>query len=177
MLYIFNDASSAVGTRSQGVSDRSPPRRFHTARMRQLPRRRRLRCNLIEWRSRKCESCKTGATVLVVEREPLILDMISEELTDQGFAVLTADTGEAALSIVQSGETIDVLFTELRLNGDVSGGQLAAMVQLVKPELPVICGMALPGRFGPPDSIFLNKPYLPSSVVESVRILIARAKP
>lgn len=123
------------------------------------------------------ELCKTRATILVVEHDPLILDMISEELTDQGFAVLTADTGEAALSIVQNDQTIDVLFTELRLNGDVSGGQLAAMVQVVKPELPMICGMALPSRFGPPGSIFVSKPYLPSAVVESIRMLIARSKP
>ena len=62
----------------------------------------------------------TGAvTVLVVEDEPFILDMISEELTGQGFSVLEAETGEAALSIIESGQTVDVLFTDIRLPGGI----------------------------------------------------------
>ena len=39
------------------------------------------------------ESSGDKVTVLIVEDEPLILDMISQELTDQGFAVLQAETG------------------------------------------------------------------------------------
>ncbi len=42
-------------------------------------------------------------TVLIVEDEPLVLDMISQELTDQGFVVLEADTGEVGSG--QVGET------------------------------------------------------------------------
>jgi hypothetical protein len=48
------------------------------------------------------ESSDGAVTVLIVEDEPLILDMISQELTEQGFAVLEAETGEAALSIIES---------------------------------------------------------------------------
>ena len=38
-------------------------------------------------------------TVLAVEDEPLILDMISQELTDQGSVVLEADTGRMIFAI------------------------------------------------------------------------------
>ena len=38
------------------------------------------------------ESSNDAVTVLVVEDEPLILDMISQELAEQGFAVLEAET-------------------------------------------------------------------------------------
>ena len=68
----------------------------------------------------------SGVTILVVEDEPLVLDMISQELTDQGFAVLEADTGEAALSIMENGQTVDVLFTDIRLPGELDGWRLAA---------------------------------------------------
>lgn len=79
-----------------------------------------------------------GVTILVVDDEPLVLDMISQELTAQGFAVLEAETGEAALSIIESGQTVDVLFTDIILPGGLDGWRLAAMAQEAKPGLPVI---------------------------------------
>ena len=84
------------------------------------------------------KSSNGAVTVLVVEDEPLILDMISQELAEQGFAVLEAETGEAALSIIESGQTVDVLFTDMRLPGELDGWQLAATAREAKPELPVI---------------------------------------
>lgn len=83
--------------------------------------------------------CSNGAvTVLVVEDEPLILDMISQELTEQDFAVLEAETGEATVSLIKSGQTVDVLFTDIRLSGEFDGWPLAATARQAKPELPVI---------------------------------------
>ena len=83
--------------------------------------------------------CSNGAvTVLVVEDETLILDMISQELTEQGFAVLEAETGEATVSLIKSGQTVDVLFTDIRLPGELDGWRLAATARQAKPELPVI---------------------------------------
>jgi CheY-like chemotaxis protein len=116
----------------------------------------------------------TGAvTVLVVEDEPFILDMISEELTGQGFSVLEAETGEAALSIIESGQMVDVLFTDIRLPGELDGWQLAATAREAKPELPVIYASGYAVEQGPavPGSVFLKKPYLPSAIAETIRTL------
>ena len=112
-------------------------------------------------------------TILVVDDEPLILEMISEELTGQGFSVLEADTGEAALSIIESGRMVDVLFTDIRLPGDLDGWRLAATAREAKPELPVIyaSGFVVEQGAAVSGSIFLKKPYLPSAIAETIRTL------
>ena len=117
----------------------------------------------------------SGVTILVVEDEPLVLDMISQELTDQGFAVLEADTGEAALSIMESGQTVDVLFTDIRLPGELDGWRLAATAREAKPGLSVIyvTGYNVDREAAVPGSIFLKKPYRPSDITETIRTLIA----
>lgn len=118
-----------------------------------------------------------GVTVLVVEDEPLVLDMISQELTDQGFAVLEADTAEAALSIIESGQSVDVLFTDIRLPGEMDGWGLAKTVRKAKPKLPVIYATGYtverPAMVQVPGSVFLKKPYRPSAIAETIRTLIA----
>jgi CheY-like chemotaxis protein len=112
-------------------------------------------------------------TVLVVDDEPLILEMILEELTEQGFLVLEADTGEAALSIIKSGRMVDVLFTDIRLPGDLDGWRLAATAREARPELPVIyaSGYVVEKGAAVPGSIFLKKPYLPSAIAETIRTM------
>ena len=103
------------------------------------------------------ESSNGAVTVLVVEDEPLILDMISQELAEQGFAVLEADTGEAALSIMESGQTVDVLFTDIKLPGELDGWRLAATAREAKPALSVIyvTGYNVDREAVVPGSVFL----------------------
>jgi CheY-like chemotaxis protein len=110
----------------------------------------------------------------LVEDEPLILDMISQELAEQGFAVREAETGEAALSIIKSCQTVDVLFTDIRLPGELDGWRLAAMALQAKPELPVIyvTGYTVDREAAVPG-VFLKKPYRPSAITEAIRTLIA----
>jgi CheY-like chemotaxis protein len=115
-----------------------------------------------------------GVTILVVDDEPLVLDMISQELTAQGFAVLEAETGEAALSIIESDQTVDVLFTDIRLPGELDGWRLAAMAHEAKPGLPVIyvTGYNVSRDAAVPGSVFLKKPYRASAIAEIIRTLI-----
>ncbi len=116
-------------------------------------------------------------TVLVVEDEPLVLDMISQELTDQGFAVLEADTAEAALSIIQSGQSVDVLFTDIRLPGEMDGWRLAATVRESMPQLPIIyaTGYTVERSAQVPGSVFMKKPYRPSAIADTIRTLVGTA--
>ena len=89
--------------------------------------------------------------------------------------MLEAETGEAALSIIESGQTVDVLFTDMRLPGELDGWQLAATAREAKPELPVIyaTGYTVDREAAVPGSVFLKKPYRPSAITEIIRTLIA----
>src|SRR5690242_747443 len=77
------------------------------------------------------------ATVLVVEDEALISEMVTEELEDQGFTVFVASNAADALRYIESGASIDALFTDVHLPGGMSGAQLAQRVRELRPELPI----------------------------------------
>ena len=108
-----------------------------------------------------------AATVLVVDEEPIILDMISEELT--------RETSEAALSIIESDRRVDLLFTDIWLPGELDGWRLAETAREKRPKLAVIyvTGYTVERGKGVPGSVFLKKPYRPSEIVATIRTLIA----
>src|SRR5471030_2166183 len=51
-------------------------------------------------------------SVLVVEDEVLISQLVAEVLCENGFAVHAEEDGEEALRYLESGAAVDVLFTE-----------------------------------------------------------------
>lgn len=101
--------------------------------------------------------------ILVVEDEFLIRMTLVEALSDEGFEVLEADTGDAALSILQSGAPISLLLTDIQLPGSLNGNALATKARETLPDLPVIF---MTGRLDPVDDaqrsardVFISKPY------------------
>jgi DNA-binding NtrC family response regulator len=100
------------------------------------------------------------ATVLFVEDEALISDLVCDVLTEGGFDVHLEDTADAALRYLEDGNEIDVLFTDINVPGDIDGAELASRAREMRPELPVIytSGRASPHELVP-RSVFVNKPY------------------
>jgi CheY-like chemotaxis protein len=113
-------------------------------------------------------------TVLVVEDEPLVRELLVTELTDVGYRVVSADTGEKALSLLRDRkDQIDWLFTDIRLPGPVDGWAVADEFRMTHPLRPVVYATAyeqdearqLEGSF------FFRKPYRPAQVVAAFRRL------
>ena len=63
--------------------------------------------------------------VLVVEDEPVILMVLTDYLSGQGYRVLQAENGEQAFEILASKPHLDMLITDFRLPGGISGVQIA----------------------------------------------------
>jgi CheY-like chemotaxis protein len=103
------------------------------------------------------------SSVLVVEDEVMISELVTDVLSDNGFAVHAVADGNEALRYLESGAEVDVLFTDINLVGDMDGSMLAQRVRKQRPELPVVyCS----GRYSPsalaapvPRSVFVKKPY------------------
>ena len=64
-------------------------------------------------------------SVLVVEDEVLISQLVAEVLCENGFAVHAVEDGEEALRYLMSGANVDVLFTDINLAGRMDGSMLA----------------------------------------------------
>ena len=109
-----------------------------------------------------------AVSVLLVEDEVLVSRLIADRLSERGFAVHEAASGEEAMHVLDSGERVDVLFTDVNLPGGMDGGQLARKARQQRPELPVVytSGRVSYGEIGPlvPRSIFLAKPYDPDDL-------------
>jgi CheY-like chemotaxis protein len=52
-------------------------------------------------------------TVLIVEDEILIRDMISEELIEAGFAVVEVGSADEAIAVLEARQNIHLVFTDI----------------------------------------------------------------
>ncbi|WP_158811815.1 response regulator [Beijerinckia sp. L45] len=118
-------------------------------------------------------------SVLVVEDEPLILDIVADELNDAGFHVLQATTGEEAVAILEGNQAVDLLLTDIRLPGLLDGWGVAERARERFTTLPVIYVTGYSGEPARqvPDSILIMKPYRPSAVVKAAQGLGIRGTP
>ena len=79
-----------------------------------------------------------GPKVLLVEDEPMLSELLTEALTDKGFAVHAAPNADGALQHLRSGADVDILFTDIDLGDGIDGAQLARIAREMRPRLPII---------------------------------------
>lgn len=124
------------------------------------------RCSLDEGKSK---------SVLLVEDEAMLCELMTEALEAAGHRVYTAEDVDGAAKLLAQ-EKIDLLFTDLDLARGSSGLTLAHDARADRPELPII---TTSGRqaLGPgqvvPGSVFVPKPYRPAMVCNLVNRLVA----
>lgn len=107
--------------------------------------------------------------VLVVEDDSLVRAMATEALLEAGFAVLEATTGEEAVNYCRQ-RIADVLFTDIRLPGELDGWDIAERCRESNPQLPVIyaTGYSVLHPRRVPRSTMFHKPYTPEQLVSAV---------
>src|SRR5690606_6362982 len=80
----------------------------------------------------------TGKTILVVEDDARVRKLTVARLEELGFATLVAGDALEALTVLQSGATIDLVFTDLVMPGGMSGYELAHRVAENWPGMKVL---------------------------------------
>ncbi|MCU6455533.1 PAS domain S-box protein [Sphingomonas sp. A2-49] len=79
-----------------------------------------------------------GQTVLLVEDEDAIRELVSEILGEAGYRVLTAKTGPLGVAMLQTAVRIDLLITDVGLPGGLNGRQVADAGRSIRPDLKVL---------------------------------------
>ena len=79
-----------------------------------------------------------GETVLIVEDETTIRQLVAEVLIEAGYRVLDAPTGLEAVRLLRSDERIDLLITDVGLPGGLNGRQVADAGRVVRPALKIL---------------------------------------
>jgi CheY-like chemotaxis protein len=117
------------------------------------------------------------ATVLLVEDEALVREMIAEELREAGLNVIEAEDGDLAADLIAAHNDIDLLFTDIKLPGHTDGWEVARQARRRFESLPVVyaSGHAISRSAEVPNAIFFNKPYKPSAVVRVIKDLLEGA--
>jgi signal transduction histidine kinase len=81
---------------------------------------------------------KAGERVLVVEDDPMVLRLAVQLLTRLGYQTVEAHDGPEAISILDQGGRIDLLFTDVVLPKGMNGTALAREAQRRRPGLKVL---------------------------------------
>lgn len=76
-------------------------------------------------------------TVLAVDDDSLVLFITAAMLEDLGHAVITANSGEQALSLLAANPNVDLIVTDEVMPG-MTGSQLALKVRALRSDLPVV---------------------------------------
>src|SRR5256885_2361813 len=79
-----------------------------------------------------------AATILLVEDNESLINTMRMMLEELGYRVRHVGTGRRAFQLIESGEPIDLVFTDIVMPGELSGLQLAMALRRIRPELPVI---------------------------------------
>jgi DNA-binding response OmpR family regulator len=114
-------------------------------------------------------------TVLVVDDEEDLRDIIRRMLQRRGFDTLVAGDSQEAIAVLRDhpGE-VDILVTDLGLPG-VSGGELSRTAKQVRPGMHVIYISGLPRDMAiaegliEADALLVKKPFSSESLLEALR--------
>jgi DNA-binding NtrC family response regulator len=113
-------------------------------------------------------------TVLVVEDEVLIRLMIADRLRDHSIGVVEASNAAEAVTVLQSQIPVDLVFTDVRMNGQMSGIALAHLVRETRPDLKVVIAsgdLTVDNATDAADAFF-RKPYDLDRVVRRIEELM-----
>jgi CheY-like chemotaxis protein len=117
-------------------------------------------------------------SVLVVEDEPLIHDILGEALVDGGFTVAQASTTAEAVAMLEApGAAYRALVTDINLEaGQNTGWEIAKRAREINPDLPIVYMTGKSGHewasLGVPNSLMLAKPFAPAQLITAVSQLI-----
>ncbi len=113
--------------------------------------------------------------VLVVEDEFLVRLTLVEALSDEGFQVLEAETGDAALPLLQRSGEISLLLTDIQLPGTINGHALALRARESQPNLPIIFMTGGPDEETDASArdVFISKPYTLANICDAAKRLTA----
>ena len=115
-------------------------------------------------------------SVLLVEDEPLIREILVEELRSAGFTVCEAASADDAAELIDRRPQFSLLLTDIHMPGRMDGLALGRLMRSRFPELPVVYITGRPdvlGRLGS-NEVLVHKPFTPPDILETIQRLLFR---
>jgi CheY-like chemotaxis protein len=124
------------------------------------------------------ETPPAAATILVVEDDPDVREMIVGILSDLGYQTLVAGNGPEALAILSRDQPVNLLFTDIVMPAGISGTDLAREASRLRPDLKVLLSSgyareANQSRSARVEFPFIAKPYRPAALEQKLEEVLA----
>ena len=108
-------------------------------------------------------------TILVVEDEEVIRQIVARVLRENDYIVLEAGTGDEALATLPSHPETELIFTDIRMPGRRDGISMAAEAKRLRPDIKIIFATGYADALRNfENATIVRKPYRAGQVVEAV---------
>jgi CheY-like chemotaxis protein len=121
-----------------------------------------------------------AATLLLIDDEPLVHEIVEPVLSEAGFAVACAVRAEQALVLLRArGSDFCAIVTDIDLGPGLSGWDVARLARQIVADIPVV--YATGGRVhefpakAVPGAVLVTKPYQPDKVLEALTSVLPKA--
>ena len=117
----------------------------------------------------------TGEIVLVVEDNAELRALSLERLRRLGYQVIEADSGPAALAVIEGGAKIDLIFSDVIMPGGMTGYELAAQARKRAPGIKVLLTSGYDAELAAQQNTtgselqVLRKPYAQADLARALR--------
>ena len=121
---------------------------------------------------------KESATVLVVDDDPFVLDLVKDHISKYGYQAILASSGEEALQVAKQKNKIDLLLTDIVMPG-IDGLDLARQFISLYPGIKVLfmSGFSCPplaNYITDAEEAFLEKPFQGNTLIAKIRSALNR---
>ena len=111
--------------------------------------------------------------MIVLEDDPLIAVCTEDALSEAGFEVLSAGSGEEGLKLLASNQKVAAMMVDVRLAGAMDGWTVARKARASHPHMAIVYTTTALGpdydQNGVDRSVLLQKPYTLDRAVSAVR--------
>jgi len=118
------------------------------------------------------------ATILTVDDDPDVREFANNVLAEAGYRVLEAQSGEAALRVIENEPEIQLILTDIVMPG-LNGIDLARQVQARRPEMKVLYASGYWAHIvnSLDGEQVVGKPFRAADLVNRVRRALGEAVP
>jgi signal transduction histidine kinase len=126
----------------------------------------------------KTTSDPRGKTILLVEDNVMMSNMVQKTLRRAGYDVIAAENAHAALAIIDQDQALDLMFTDVVMPGGMDGVDLACEAVIRRPGLKILLTSGFPeslveeGRNVSLAWKLLAKPYRLADMIREISTLM-----
>jgi CheY-like chemotaxis protein len=101
---------------------------------------------------------------MIVDQDEFATDIVADVLASLGCRVITTADGESALATLRAERPVDLLVTDVLLQGSIDGRELGRLAAEANPRIEVIYSTSYSPTFlldseAPRDRLLLRKPW------------------